>query len=184
MSGDRIQVSPLYMEKSSATLMDFTPELNFDNPNQAVFAQNQINRGVRIFKFEFDPEQGNGTSGLDIPLFRLGAMSALRAEAYFRKGQTGLALADINTLRTSRNREGLYGNAPGNAIVSLDEQILYNEIGFEIYWEMRRRPQMIRFGTFDDAYTAKPVTEPFRRVFPIPQKTMDVTKEFKQNLGY
>ncbi|QWX83475.1 RagB/SusD family nutrient uptake outer membrane protein [Cellulophaga sp. HaHaR_3_176] len=183
-SDGRIEVSPLVMEKSTATPMDFTPELNFDNPAQAVFAQNQINRGVRIFKFEYDPENGNGNSKVDIPLYRLGGMFAMRAEAYFRNGQTGDALTDINTLRTSRTRESLFSNAPGEAITTLDETQLYKEIGFELYWELQRRPQMIRFGTFDVAYTAKPATEPFRRIFPIPQETMDVTKQFTQNSGY
>lgn len=180
----RIKVSELVMEKSTATKMNFTPELNFSNPAQAVFAQNEINRGARVFKYEYDPEEGNGSSNVDIPLFRLGVMYAMRAEAYFRKGQTALALNDINTLRTSRTREALYGNAPGKTIAALDEATLYNEIGFETYWELQRRPQMIRFGKFDLPFSAKPTSLPFRRVFPIPQTTLDVTKAFHQNQGY
>ncbi|EOR93859.1 SusD, outer membrane protein [Arcticibacter svalbardensis MN12-7] len=183
-SDGRIKVSELYMEKSSTTKMDFTPELNFDIPGQSVFAQNQINQGVRVFKYEFDPEEGNGSSNVDIPLFRLGGIYTMRAEANFRKGLTAAALADINILRTSRTRESLYANAPGVALASLDEATLYREIGFELYWEMYRRQQMIRFGKFDLAYTAKPVSDPFRRVFPIPQTTIDVTKDFVQNKGY
>lgn len=180
----RIKVSALYMEKSKETRMDFTPELNFDNPSQAVLAQNQINRGARIFKFEYDPEEGNGSSKVDIPLFRLGGIYTLRAEAYFRNGQIAEAMADINMLRTSRKREALYNNAPGSPITSLDEARLYKEIGYEMYWEMYRRQQMIRFGKFDLPYTAKPATDPFRRIFPIPQSTMDVNKTFTQNKGY
>ncbi|WP_330444263.1 RagB/SusD family nutrient uptake outer membrane protein [Flavobacterium sp. C4GT6] len=180
----RIKVSQLFMEKSSNTPMVFTPELNFDNPSQAVFAQDQINRGVRIFKFEYDPEQGNGSSNVDIPLYRLGGIYTMRAEAYLRKGNNGSALADMNMLRTSRTREALFGNVPGTAISSIDADILYKEIGFELYWEMKRRPQMVRFGKFDLSYTAKAATQPFRRVFPIPQQAMDVTDELEQNLGY
>ena len=186
MLNGRIKVSKLVMEKSTATPMDFTPALNFDNPSQAVFAQNQINRGARCFKFEFDPEEGNGSSAVDIPLFRLGGIYTMRAEAYLRKGDNASALADVNKLRTSRTREALYGNAPGKAISSINADILYKEIGFELYWEMWRRPQMIRFGKFDLAspQSAKPASQPFRRVFPIPQSTMDVSKEFTQNTGY
>lgn len=180
----RIGVSMLYMEKSAETPMDFTAELDFDDPAQAVFKQNQINRGVRIFKFEYDPSQGNSYSRVDIPVYRLGGIYTMRAEAYFRKGQTSLALDDINMLRTSRTRESLYESEPGKAISSLDEKTLYNEIGFEMYWEMKRRPQMIRFGTFDESYTAKPETDPYRRVFPIPQETLDVSDAFSQNEGY
>jgi hypothetical protein len=184
MVNNRIKVSPLFMEKSSTTRMDFTPSLTFKNPTQAVFAQNEIHQGARIFKFEFDPEEGNGSSNVDIPLYRLGGIYTMRAEAYFRKGQNAAALADVNILRTSRKRESLYGSAAGKALTSLDKESLYKELGFEMYWEMYRRPQMIRFGKFDLPYTAKPVSQPFRRIFPIPQATIDVTKEFKQNQGY
>jgi hypothetical protein len=184
MVGNRIKVSPLFMEKSTTTRMDFTPSLTFKNPAQAVFAQNEINQGARVFKYEFDPEGGNGNSNVDIPLFRLGGMYTMRAEAYFRKGSTGLAMDDLNKLRTSRKREALYASAPGKALTSLDATQLYNEIGFELYWELYRRPQMIRFGKFDLPGTAKAASQPFRRVFPIPQSTIDVTKEFKQNQGY
>ncbi|MFB3387540.1 RagB/SusD family nutrient uptake outer membrane protein [Flavobacterium sp. LAR06] len=184
MIGNRIKVSPLYMEKSTTTRMDFTPSLTFKNPAQAVFSQNEINQGARVFKYEFDPEGGNGNSNVDISLFRLGGIYTMRAEAYFRKGSTGLAMEDLNKLRTSRKRESLYASAPGKALTSLDAEQLYKEIGFELYWELYRRPQMIRFGKFDLPGTAKAASQPFRRVFPIPQSTIDVTKEFKQNQGY
>ncbi|MET0945300.1 MAG: RagB/SusD family nutrient uptake outer membrane protein [Flavobacterium sp.] len=184
MIGNRIKVSPLYMEKSTTTRMDFTPSLTFKNPAQAVFAQNEINQGARVFKYEFDPEGGNGNSNVDISLFRLGGIYTMRAEAYFRKGSTGLAMEDLNKLRTSRKRESLYASAPGKALTSLDAEQLYKEIGFELYWELYRRPQMIRFGKFDLPGTAKAASQPFRRVFPIPQSTIDVTKEFTQNQGY
>lgn len=186
MQGNRIKVNPLYMEKAPTQLMDFTPELNFSNPAEAVFAQSEINRGVRCFKFEFDPMNGNGTSRVDIPLYRLGGMYCMRAEAYFRKGNTAAALADINMLRTSRHRESLYGSTPGTAITSLNTTTLYNEIGYEMYWEMYRRKQMIRFGTFDAAYTAKAASQPYLRVYAIPQAIIDVTKEVEitQNTGY
>jgi hypothetical protein len=185
-SDNRIAVFPLVCEKSATTPMNFTPELNFDDPTKSVFAQNQINRGVRCFKFEFDPGEGNGSSNVDTPLFRLGGVYTMRAEAYFRKGNTAAALADINTLRTTRTHEALFGNTPGTAIPTLTADILYKEIGYEMYWEMWRRPQMVRFGKLDLALpgSAKPATQPFRRIFPIPQETMDVTSGFTQNMGY
>ncbi len=185
---NRIKVSALVCEKSTTTPMDFTPALNFDNPAQSILAQNQINRGARCFKFEFDPGDGanNGTSKVDIPLFRLGGVYTMRAEAYMRKGEPGLALADLNTLRTSRTRESLFGSVPGTALTAIDMEVLYKEIGFEMYWEMWRRPQMVRFGKLDLALpgSAKAATPPYRRIFPIPQETIDVNKSFQQNFGY
>ncbi|TWI90922.1 putative outer membrane starch-binding protein [Chitinophaga japonensis] len=180
----RIKVIMLYCEKNTTLPVDFTPALNFDNPSQSIFTQAQINQGVRVFKYEFDPEKDNGSSNVDIPLYRLGGIYCMRAEAYFRKGQTDLAMADINKLRTSRTREALYNNAPGVAISTLNEQTLYNEIGFELYWEMYRRKQAIRFGKYEAAGTAKPVSQPFRRVYPIPQSTLDASDAFTQNQGY
>ncbi|PWB25158.1 RagB/SusD family nutrient uptake outer membrane protein [Flavobacterium sp. HTF] len=184
MVGNRIKVSPLVMEKSTTTKMNFTPTLTFADPTKSVFAQNEINQGARVFKYEFDPEGGNGNSNVDIPLFRLGGMYAMRAEALYRKGSAGLAMDDLNKLRTSRKRESLYANAPGKPLTAaLDAVQLYKELGFELYWELQRRPESIRFGKFDLAGTAKAATEPFRRVFPIPQTVID-QKLFKQNEGY
>lgn len=183
MVGNRIKVSPLVMEKSTTTRMNFTPSLTFADPTKSVFAQNEINQGARVFKYEFDPEGGNGNSNVDIPLFRLGGIYAMRAEAYFRKGSTGLAMIDLNKLRTSRKRESLYGNAPGKALTTLDSDQLYKELGFELYWELQRRPQSLRFGKFDLPGTAKAATQPFRRAFPIPQTVID-QKVIKQNQGY
>lgn len=185
-SDGRIKVSALVCEKSTTTPMDFTPALNFDNPAQSVFAQNQINRGVRCFKYEFDPEEGNGSSNVDIALYRLGGIYTMRAEAYLRKGNAAAALADINLLRTSRTNDALAANAPGIALPSIDMDILYREIGFETYWEMWRRPQMVRFGKLDLALpgSAKAASQPYRRIFPIPQSTMDVSTDFTQNQGY
>lgn len=181
----RIKVFKLYTEKNTTLPADFTPELNFDNPNEAVFTQAQINRGVRNFKFEFDPGYGNnGTSGMDVPLYRLGTIYMMRAEAYFRNGNTAAALADINKLRTSRTREALYNNTPGQSISNLNADILFKETGYELYWEMYRRKAMIRFGKFDLPGTAKPASQPYRRIFPIPQATIDASKEFSQNAGY
>jgi len=183
MVGNRIKVSPLYMEKSTGTRMNFTPSLTFSDPTKSVFAQNEINQGARVFKYEFDPEGGNGNSNVDILLFRLGGIYAMRAEAYFRKGNTGSAMDDLNKLRTSRKRESLFGNAAGKALTSLDSQQLYKELGFELYWELQRRPQSIRFGKYDLAGTAKAASQPFRRIFPIPQTVID-QKVFQQNQGY
>ncbi|MFT4022357.1 MAG: RagB/SusD family nutrient uptake outer membrane protein [Flavihumibacter sp.] len=184
MVNGRIKVSKLVCEKNTTLDMDFTPELNFDDPNQSVFTQAQINRGARVSKYEFDPERDNSTSNVDVPLYRLGGIYCMRAEAFFRKGQTAEALADINLLRTSRTREALFNNEPGIERTSLDETGLYNEIGFEMYWEMNRRKQMIRFNKFDAAGTAKPASQPYRRIYPIPQSTMDASKAYTQNEKY
>ncbi|RJE70609.1 RagB/SusD family nutrient uptake outer membrane protein [Reichenbachiella sp. MSK19-1] len=185
VDASRVLVQALYTEKTPDLLMDFTAGLNFDVAGDAAFSQDQINRGVRVFKQEYDAENERGTGGVNIPLFRLGGIYTMRAEAKFRKGDLTAALADINLLRTSRWSIDIDGNQFfGTALTNIDEAVLYEEISHEMYWEGERRQQMIRFGTFEDAYTAKPVSQPFRRVFAIPQSEMDVNKDFVQNLDY
>jgi starch-binding outer membrane protein, SusD/RagB family len=182
-----IIISPLVMDKNNELNMVFTPELTFTSGT--TLDNDHLNQGVRVFKFEFDAYYDKSTSRIDIPIFRLGGMYALRAEAYFRAGQTDKALADINALRTSRIRYeptsvSTYETIQGKSIGSLDEEILYNEISYEMYWEMKRRPQMIRFGTFENAHTGKSASNVFRRVYPIPQSVMDASDVFTQNFGY
>jgi hypothetical protein len=184
MNGSNLAVEKLVCEKNTNLAMDFTPEMNFDDKYVSVLTQDQINRGVRIFKYEFDPEKDNSSTNVDIPLYRLGGIYCMRAEAYFRSNQPALALADINKLRTTRTREELYGSAPGKAITTLDANSLYNEIAFETYWEMMRRKEAIRFGKFELEGTAKRASEPYRRIYPIPQSVMDASKVFQQNQGY
>ncbi|GET25629.1 hypothetical protein NT017_19580 [Prolixibacter sp. NT017] len=183
-----INVTALETDKNDSMLV-FSPNLDF--ASGTILPQNKVQQGVRVFKFEFDPIDNNkGSARFDIPIFRLGYMYTLRAEAYFRSGQPTKALADINILRTGRVRtqpadEG--GDIAGKAISlsDLTEQGLYNEISYENYWEMKRRPEMIRFGTFDKAYTGKEATQPYRRAYPIPQDVIDVSGDiFSQNKGY
>jgi hypothetical protein len=121
---------------------------------------------------------------MDVPLYRLGTIYMMRAEAYFRSGNITAALADVNKLRTSRTNDALKNNAPGVALTSLDANTLFRESGFELYWEMYRRKAMIRFGKFDLPGTAKPASQPYKRIFPIPQATIDASKDFTQNPGY
>jgi len=138
-----------------------------------------------VFKFEYDAENSRKYGGVNIPLFRLGGIYTMRAEAKFRKGDVAGALEDINKLRVTRHSIDIDGKTyGGEKINSLDEKTLYNEISYELYWEGERRQQMVRFGTFDKAYTAKPASGPFRRIFPIPQSELDVNKDFVQNFGY
>ncbi len=181
----KVLVQKLYTEKNDKLPLDFTPELNFDNPADASLTPDQLNRGVRVFKYEYDAENTRKNGGVDIPVFRLGGIYTMRAEAKFRNGDVAGAKEDINILRTSRTSIDIDGNEyAGTPVNNFDKTTLYNEISYELYWEAKRRPQMIRFGTFENAYTAKPVSEPFRRIFPIPQNELDANNDYEQNQGY
>jgi hypothetical protein len=61
---------------------------------------------------------------------------------------------------------------------------MLDERGRELYWEGIRRIDQVRFGTFDDTWQDKNVTEAFRVLFPSPQQALDSNPNLKQNEGY
>ena len=135
--------------------------------------------GVRVFKYAYTYNGESGNERLanwDIPIFRLADIYLMRAEAKLRKGDAAGALTDVNFLRGKR----------GAAILgSIDLDGMLDERGFEFYWEMQRRVDLIRFGKWGDAWTAKPVSDATRRVYPIPQTAIDSYDGImSQNQGY
>jgi hypothetical protein len=80
-------------------------------------------------------------------------------------------------------------NSPAaSALASINLDLLLRERGFEFYWELQRRTDLIRFGKYEDAWTEKTNTNKNYRVFPIPQTAIDgasnLTGYMKQNAGY
>jgi hypothetical protein len=109
----------------------------------------------------------------------------MRAEAKLRNGDNAGALADVNTLRTSRSAR--VSQRPA-ALTTLTTDILFREAGFELYWEAFRRNYQIRFGKFENSWTGKTGTDPNKRLFPIPQRAIDGSSNEQgylvQNPGY
>ncbi|MBC7922096.1 MAG: RagB/SusD family nutrient uptake outer membrane protein [Ferruginibacter sp.] len=136
--------------------------------------------GVRVSKYEFDPRATNGRnySRVDQPLIRLADVYLMRAEAKLRKGNVSGALEDVNAVRRARKHPRLL--APGE--LTLDA--LFKERGYELYWEMVRRTDMIRFGKYEDVRTTKTDRDVNRRVFLIPQTAIDANPGLlQQNPG-
>jgi hypothetical protein len=108
----------------------------------------------------------------------------MRAEAKLRKGDATGALADVNAVRTAR----VSGTLRAPALTNLTLDILYRERGFELYWEMHRRTDMIRFGKYEGAWTEKSDADRNKRLFPIPQTAIDGASNLpgylRQNAGY
>lgn len=147
--------------------------------------------GVRPNKFTPDPNEAGGNHGNDYPFFRLGEMYLIRAEAAFELGQTGSALADLNTLRS---RVG----AP--QLTSVNRETILLERMFEMNYEARRRQDLIRANEsietsspstprgsgnlFTRAWQFKTAGQPNRLVFPIPQPQLNANPNLTQNAGY
>ena len=141
--------------------------------------------GFRVLKFEFGKKSVSGRNfgEADIPIVRLGDVYLIRAEARLRKGDAAAALTDVNTVRTSRTATGA-----GRALTSVNLDQLFRERGFELYWELQRRTDMVRFGKFEGTWTEKSSVDRNKRVFPIPQTAIDGASNLpgylKQNPGY
>lgn len=145
------------------------------------------NTGYRFSKYQFSHTNTNccSYSSVDIVLLRLGEMYLARAEAKLRNGDNAGALADINTLRTSRTARPAQTPQP---LTSIDLDILFRESGFELYWEGLRRTYQIRFGKYEGTWTGKTDNNVYKRLFPIPQKAIDGASSdngfLVQNQGY
>lgn len=145
------------------------------------------NTGFRFAKYQCSrtSDDCNNFSSVDIVLLRLGEVYLMRAEAKFRNGDTAGALEDLNTLRAARNARP---DQIPPALTSIDEDLLFRELGFELYWEGLRRTNQIRFGKYEDSWTEKTDSDVNKRLFPIPQSAIDGASNegdfLTQNPGY
>lgn len=94
----------------------------------------------------WSPPRGTNT---DWYVFRLAETYLLRAEAYWWKGQTALAMADINKVRARAKAELLVDDSKVNIGTILDERQR------ELYWEEPRKTELTRIA-YIFAQTGKP----------------------------
>ncbi len=141
--------------------------------------------GYRVEKYEFSRESNSGRNkGMaDLSIVRLADVYMMRAEANLRKGANAPALADVNTVRAARNI-----TTPPPALTEMSLDLLFRERGFEFYWELLRRTDMVRFGKYEGKWTEKDNTDKNKRIFPIPQTAIDGASNLEgylvQNPGY
>jgi hypothetical protein len=140
-----------------------------------------------VLKYEFSKKSSSGRNlgDADIVILRLADVYLMRAEAKLRKSNDAAsALADVNLVRASRKAVG----TPSPALTSMDLDLLLRERGFELYWEMVRRTDLIRFGKYEGTWTEKTNSDPKKRLFPIPQTAVDGASNLpgylKQNDSY
>ena len=159
--------------------VDYTEQIDYTT------AGSNYSTGYRVEKYEFSKKSSSGRNfgEADISIVRLADVYLMRAEAKMRKGDASGALADVNKIRASRT---VTKPAPALSTMTLD--LLLRERGFELYWEMHRRTDLIRFGKYENAWTEKSNADKNKRVFPIPQTAIDGASNLpgylKQNPGY
>ncbi|WP_394995055.1 RagB/SusD family nutrient uptake outer membrane protein [Emticicia sp.] len=156
----------------------FTEKVDFTT------AGSDYSSGFRVEKYEFSKKSVSGRNfgDADIVIIRLADVYMMRAEAKLRKSNDAAgALADVNFVRAART-------SPPPALTAMSLDILFKERGFEFYWEMLRRSDMIRFGKYEGTWTEKTNTDKLKRIFPIPQTAIDGSSNLpgylKQNQGY
>ena len=123
----------------------------------------------------------------DFPIFRLADVYLMKAECYVMGGvgNADEALAAANVVRERS------GATPWN---SLNESVLLDERGRELYWENQRRSDLVRYGKFTSGYNwawkggsleGSDISSHLN-VFPIPANVISAQPEFAaiQNAGY
>jgi hypothetical protein len=144
-----------------------------DNNGTSSIINNDENTGIRVIKY--NPTFG-GFTGHEV-FFRFADAHLMRAEAILR-GAAGDALAEVNELRLIRN---------ASPLGSLTEQELLDERGRELYEEIWRRNDLIRFGQFTRDWELKDpahVGDETRNLFPIPADQVILNPNLVQNPGY
>ena len=178
----KMKVSMLYnVTRSRPTLpVEFTEFIDFTT------AGSNYNTGYRVEKYEFSrgSVSGRNFGEHDIVILRFADAYLMRAEAKLRKSNDAAgALADVNIVRAART-----ATTPAAPLTSIDLNLLFRERGFEFYWEMLRRTDMIRFEKYEGTWTEKNNTDKQKRVFPIPQTAIDGASNLPgylvQNPGY
>lgn len=130
---------------------------------------------------------------IDFPLFRLGEIYLIYAEAVLRGGTGGdvnTALTYINNLRT----RAYGGSTSGNITAAqLTTDFILDERGRELYFEAQRRTDLIRYGKFTTTsylwawkggISAGRQVDSKYNIFPIPSTDLSSNPNLVQNPGY
>ena len=159
--------------------VDFTEFIDFTVPGS------NYNTGYRVEKYEFSrgSVSGRNFGEHDIVILRLADAYLMRAEAKLRKNDAAGALTDVNIVRAART-----ATTPAAPLTTMTLDLLFRERGFEFYWELLRRTDMIRFEKYEGTWTEKNNTDKQKRIFPIPQTAIDGASNIPgyliQNPGY
>lgn len=171
------------------------------DPRNVFYTDGQSLENTNIGTFEdgyavpkFRNVDSNGVAGSDIdfpdtdnPMFRLADAYLMYAEAVTRGagGDMAKALGYVNDLRV---------RAGAPTVASIDQDFILDERVREMYWEMTRRQDLIRYGKFvgagqetwpwkGDVLEGAKVDDKYI-IFPLPASDLNVNANLKQNPGY
>ncbi len=147
-------------------------------------------KGIRILKYVPDFSDGantyKGPAGNWAIIFRYPDVVLMVAEAKMRAAapDNAGALTMVNLLRAARAAAPLVAMTLVNTSNVADPTTLLAERGRELYWELVRRTDLVRFGVFMKAWSLKPASDATHLVFPIPSTALAANPNLKQNPGY
>lgn len=126
-------------------------------------------------------------SDIDFPIYRLAEAYLIYAEAKVRLNSVPEAITAINKVV-----ERAYGNTTNNYTTTLTLDNILDERARELYWEGKRRTDLIRFGKFTTNYlwpwkggvASGTAVESFRNLYPIPSPEINSNPKLAQNPGY
>lgn len=157
-------------------------------------------RNVKKDGSELQPG-GTKYSSVDFPLFRTADAYLMAAEAILRGANASKseALEYVNTIRDRAYMSGEFGSSPSGRIVEDDLTLdfILAERGRELYTELTRRTDLIRFDKYTQNYNwdwkgsdgmaghyiGKDVGNKYN-LFPIPQDEFTVNPHLTQNPDY
>ena len=146
--------------------------------------------GIRVIKYPPDYTQGitsYNTAGNWLMLFRYPDVLLMVAEAKMRAAtqDNAGALTLVNQIRTARGANPLTSMALVNTSNVYDPTTLLAERGRELYWEVVRRTDLIRFGVFLVAWDYKAAdADTHCLVYPIPDQALAANPNLKEPPGY
>ena len=150
----------------SRNFTDGNGDINLSNNNEKT--------GIRVTKYSPSFDEGNNRNH-EI-FFRYADAHLMKAEAIHRSG--GDATAMINELRLIRN---------ASPLGAVTDQDIIDERGRELYAELWRRNDLVRFGQFTRDWQLKDPTyvgDDSRNKFPIPASQLILNPNLMQNPGY
>jgi starch-binding outer membrane protein, SusD/RagB family len=169
--------------------MFYTDGQSLDIPNLSDFTN-----GYAVVKYTNIRRDGTPGTNLsfvdtDFPMFRLGDVYLMYAEAHLRGGGGSLATAIgyVNELR-----ERAFGNTSGN-VSGLTLDFILDERGRELYWENHRRTDLRRYDRFAGGAYIWPWkgnsasglgTHPRYNLFPLPASDVNANPSLNQNPDY
>ena len=125
----------------------------------------------------------------DYPLFRLGDVYLMYAEAVLRNGSGGTEGEAVNLINELRDRV----NAPTINPSDLTLDFILDERARELFWEGHRRQDLIRFGQFTggsynwewkgSSQSGTSIAEHLS-LYPIPARSLSQNPNLTQNTGY